>query len=96
MFCLTFGDGGDCSANIVSTEKMFELKASRQAIKRSTERNTVLLVTSVTRLGDLLHFGELFKASGNNYFAKSSTFLGNLCKCAKIFDFSSEIIFGQL
>ena len=27
------------------------------------------LPTSVTRLGDLLHFGQLFKACGNNYFA---------------------------
>ena len=25
---------------------------------------------SVTRLGDLLHYGQLFKASGNNYFAQ--------------------------
>ena len=25
---------------------------------------------SVTRLGDFLHFGQLFKASGNNYFAQ--------------------------
>ena len=28
------------------------------------------LSLSVTRLGDLLHFGRLFKACGNNYFAK--------------------------
>ena len=26
--------------------------------------------TSVTRLGDLLHFGQLFKTCGNNYFAQ--------------------------
>ena len=25
--------------------------------------------SSVTRLGDLLHFGQLFKACGKNYFA---------------------------
>ena len=29
-----------------------------------------LLLTSVTRFGDLLHFGQLFKACGNNYIAK--------------------------
>ena len=29
-----------------------------------------LYSTIVTRLGDLLHFGELFKASVNNYFAQ--------------------------
>ena len=28
-----------------------------------------LVSSSVTRLGDLLHFGQLFKACGNNYFA---------------------------
>ena len=26
--------------------------------------------SSVTRLGNLLHFGQLFKSCGNNYFAK--------------------------
>ena len=29
-----------------------------------------LVAGSVTRLGDLLHFGQLFKASVNNYFAQ--------------------------
>ena len=29
----------------------------------------LLVVASVTRLGDLLDFGQLFKAFGNNYFA---------------------------
>ena len=28
------------------------------------------LLSSVTRLGDLLHFGQLFKACDNNYFAQ--------------------------
>ena len=50
---------------------------------------------SVTRLSNFLHFGQLFKADGNNYFA-SSTLLGNFCKGVKIVHFSSEIIFGQL
>ena len=35
---------------------------------------------SVTRLGDLLHFGHLFKACDNNILPKSCTFLGNFCK----------------
>ena len=30
------------------------------------------IAASVTRLGDLLHFGQLFKARGNNYFAQSA------------------------
>ena len=54
------------------------------------------LPSSVTRLGDLLHFGQLFKACGNNYFAQITPFLGNYCKGAKNVNFSSEIIFGQL
>ena len=53
--------------------------------------------SSVTRMGDLLHFGQLFKAFGNNYFAQITHILGNFCKVVnKIFKFSSEIIFGQL
>ena len=32
------------------------------------------LSASVTRLGDLLHFGQLFLACGNNYFAVIATF----------------------
>ena len=52
--------------------------------------------TSVTRLGNFLHFGHLFKAFGNNEFSKSFTFLDNFCKSFKIYYFPSEIIFGQL
>ena len=29
-----------------------------------------MVMTSVTKLGDLLHFGQLYKACGNNYFAQ--------------------------
>ena len=53
------------------------------------------LPTSVTRFGDLLNFGQLFKASGNNYFAQLAYILGNFCKGVKTFNFTSEIIFGQ-
>ena len=28
------------------------------------------IANSVTRFGDLLYFGQLFKARGNNYFAE--------------------------
>ena len=31
---------------------------------------TLLEMTSVTRLGDLLHIGQLYKANGNNYLAQ--------------------------
>ena len=51
---------------------------------------------SVTRLGDLLDFGQRFKALGHNLFAQISNFLDNFCEGVKIFHFSSENIFGQL
>ena len=47
----------------------------------------------MTRLGDLLDFGQLFKAFAT---INLPTFLGNFCKGVKLFNFSSEIIFGQL
>ena len=50
----------------------------------------------MTRLGDLLYFGQLLKPLATINFPKSPTFLGNFCKGVKIFNFSSEIIFGQL
>ena len=46
------------------------------------------VATCVTWLGHLLHFGNFFKAFGNNHF-------GNLCKVVEICHFLSEIIFGQ-
>ena len=51
---------------------------------------------SVTRLGNILHFGQLFKACGINYFAQIAHILVNFCKVVEIFHFCSEIIFGQL
>ena len=57
--------------------------------------DTTWMTTSMTRLGDLLHFGHLFKACGNNYFAQIAPILGNFCKAVEIFHFVSEIIFGQ-
>ena len=54
------------------------------------------LPTSVTRLGDLLEFGQLFKTLTTINLPKSPTFLGNFCKGVKIYHFSSEIIFRQL
>ena len=53
-------------------------------------------VNSVTRLGNLLDFGNFWKSLATINLPKSPTFLGNFCKCVKIFNFSSEIIFGQL
>ena len=54
----------------------------------------MLLANSVTRLGDLLGFGQVFKALATINLPKSITFFGNFCKGVKIYNFSSEIIFG--
>ena len=55
-----------------------------------------LVMISVTGLGNLMYFGQPFKAAGNNYFAQIAHILGNIWKCYKIFKSSSEISFGQL
>ena len=55
-----------------------------------------LLTSSVTRLGDLLDFGQVLKPLAAINLLKSPTFLGNFCKGVKIYHFSCEIIFGQL
>ena len=54
----------------------------------------LLIPISVTRLGDFLEFGQLFKAFGNNLFAKSLTFLGNFCKVVKNYYFFEWNHFG--
>ena len=51
------------------------------------------VASSVTRLGDLLDFGQVFKALGKISLAKSPTFLINFCKGVEIYPFSCEIIF---
>ena len=38
--------------------------------------NANSVATSVTRLGDLLDFGQPFKAGGHNYFTQISYILG--------------------
>ena len=51
-------------------------------------------MTRVTRLGDLLD--KFLKALATINLPKSPTFFGNFCEGVKIYNFSSEIIFGQL
>ena len=48
------------------------------------------------QIGRFFGPGQLFEAMGIINLPKSLTFLGNFCKGVKIFNFSSEIIFGQL
>ena len=50
----------------------------------------------MTRLGDLLDFGQIFKPLATIIFPNSPPFLGNFCKGVKIYHFSSETVFGQL
>ena len=51
---------------------------------------------SVTRLGDLLHFGQLFKAYCNNYFAKMALIIGQFfVKVSKSFIFLVKSFFGN-
>ena len=50
-------------------------------------------MTSVTRLGDLLNFGNFLKTLASINLPKSSTFLGNFCIGVKIYHSSSEVIF---
>ena len=51
---------------------------------------------SVTRLGDLLHYEQHFKVSGDNYLANIAHIFRPFLQGVEIFHFSSEIIFGQL
>ena len=49
------------------------------------------ITTSVTRLGDLLDFGQLLKPLATINLPKSSTFLDNFCEGVIIYHFSNEI-----
>ena len=68
---------------------------SSKAVVNLTNAIRLLIRTSVTRLGDLLDFGQLFKPLATINLPKSLTFLGNFCVGDKIYHFSSEIIFGN-
>ena len=41
---------------------------------------------SVTRLGDLLRFGQVFEACGNNYFVRIDHIFWKFFKAVKIFN----------
>ena len=66
--------------------------AFKKPVMTYTERHII----SVTRLGDLLDFGQFLKPLATINLPKSPTFLGNFCKGVRIYHFSSEIMFGQL
>ena len=59
-------------------------------------RFTMSRMCSVTRLGDLLHFGQLFKACGNNYFAQIAfTFLAIFVNLSKSFILQAKSFLGD-
>ena len=51
------------------------------------------LLSSVTRVGDLLDFGQLFEAFGNNYFAQNSHILRQFLKRCQNLSYFSWIHF---
>ena len=51
---------------------------------------------SVTRLGDFLHFGQPFKAGGNNYFTHITHIVRQFLQRYPNHSFFSEFKFGQL
>ena len=51
--------------------------------------------SSVTRLGNLLHFRQLFKACGNYYFAQIAQILVNFVNVSKSFFFLLESFLGN-
>ena len=65
-------------------------------IKLLSMKKLRYLSISVTRLDDILDFGQVFKALGKINLTKSPTNLGNFYKGVKIYPFSSEITFRQL
>ena len=89
----------ECVCNLLNTEVHGLNTASwlRDATPSTLEFvHTFCLSSSGTRLGDLLHFGQFFKACGNNYFAQFAHIISNFCKGVEIFHFYSEIILGHL
>ena len=56
----------------------------------------MLILSSMTTLGDLLDIGQLFKAFGNNEFAQISHILSQFLERSHNLSFSSEINFGKL
>ena len=55
----------------------------------------VVIGTSVTRLGNLLNFGQLLKPLATINLSKFSTFLGTFGEGVQIYHFYCEIIFGN-
>ena len=64
--------GLDVSREASSDERTIVLSRSRNIIRQI---ENMWIASSVTRLGDFLHFGQQFKAFGNNKFAQISYIL---------------------
>ena len=74
----------------------FSLTSLRSIFSQQFRYNMEFTLSgSVTRLGDLLNFGQVFKAFGNNQFISISHIFRQFCKVVKIYHFWSEIILGN-
>ena len=84
----TFNDPQD---NDNDADNEFDV-ATSGATGATTGINTKKLITArnVTTLGDLLDFGQLFKASGRNYFAQIAHIFRQFLKVSKSFIFRVE------
>ena len=58
-------------------------------------RTRILVLSSVTRLVDLLDFGQLLKPLATIILPKSPTFLDNICKLVKIYHFLDKSFLGN-
>ena len=85
------------TSNLSKTFKSFLSDSVHSSVTVFKPRSSQLFIpiaplwpaNSVTRLGDLLDFGQLFKACGNNQFAQISHIIRHFCNGVKIFNFSS-------
>ena len=74
---------------------MYQSGAENIAVLLPTSCLGNIVEGSVTKLGYLLHFGQLFKACGNNYFAQIAHIIRQFCKGAEIFHFLVKSFLGN-
>ena len=83
-----------CASNLRDYGNKYLWKKS--ASQMGTSRVGIDRSISVTILGHLLHFDQLYKVCGNNYLAQIAHILRQFLYRCKNLSFSSEIILGQL
>ena len=88
------GTDGNHGAQIAAS--LFSIFQDKRMKQKECFYHQIDIATSVTRLGDLLDFGQVLKPLTTINLPKSPTLLCNFLKVAKIFNFYSTIIFWQL